>query len=403
MKIFFWKSINVVFHLICVITLLVFTYQLLKNYHKNANSLNVRFRRFQSNKSSVYPSVSMCFTSPFLSKKLERFAEGLSPSQYSDFIMGKTDYTSHLGNISHQEVSLQIDDFLVSASISSKTKEVSEQQTSIVSNITSVHLSVFVWRFLKCFTFNIPYDESIIISQLVIELNRKIFPNNTRPMNGWAENFGLSLYYHLPNQLFKSYPTRKLMWPKETLESYSTFTYIANIELITLRQIKKDSCIDSRNYDEWFIKQVILSVGCSPPYWTTNLRVPKCNTKEKLKEVSEELWNRFYGKIDVPLPCTKVQRIDVEYLDTEPWDSDSNNSLYFPIFFRDTTYKDISQVRAYTSSDLFGDIGGFVGLLLGYAIVQLPTLVRNFFSFLTSEEHNCRIVLQTFLKGRDNN
>ena len=329
------------------------------------------------------------FTSPFSKTKLEKHVEGLTPSEYSDFLIGRTNYTHDLAKINYQDVAIEINDFLISATVSSKIKEISQQSKSIIPSITSAELSIFVWRFLKCFTFNIPYEKDAIISQILIELNRTIFPNKSRPMNGWGEDFGISLYYHLPNQLFKSYPTRKIMWPSETSKSYSIFSYIANIEILQLRKITEDTCIDVENYDEWFKNQVVSSVGCYPPYWNITLKIPMCNTKEKLIDFSEKLWDSFYGKIEMASPCRTIQGIDVEYLDSQKYDEGSENSLYIPMFFRDTLYKRVKQVRAYSLHDLTGDIGGYVGLLLGYAIVQIPNFLRNCISFIASKERTC--------------
>ena len=389
----------------CIAALLFLICGSLQRYHNNKSSLNETFRRFQTNGSSVYPSISMCFTSPFLKRKLEKFVRGLTPLQYSDFIIGRANYTRILADIGYQDVSLNVKDFVISATFSSKTKEVSEQSTSIIASITYTDLSAAVWRFLRCFTFNVPYDEDVIVNEVVIEFNRTVFPNDIRPMNGWAKEHGLSMFYHLPNQLFKSYTTRKMLWSKELLQPYSTYSYIENIEILRRRHVTKDSCTDVKNYDEYFKELIVSAVGCYPPYWTADFDAPMCDSKEKLMKVSEKMWDGYYGKDYTVPPCTTIQRIDVEYIDSEPWDDGTNtdDSLYFPIFFRDITYKDVEQVREYSHNDLGGDVGGYVGLLLGYAIVQIPNLLWKFFTFLTSEEKSFRIIIRNyFSKNKEN-
>ena len=403
MRKIFLRTFNIFVHVICIAALILLIYGSLKQYHDNKNSLNETFQRFQTNGSSVYPSMSMCFSSPFSKSKLEKRVNGLTPLHYSDFILGKSDYTEILANISYQDVSIDIKDFLISANVSSKSIDDFEHLTSIIDSIITTDLSVYTVRFLRCFTFNIPYVEDVIINMLVVEFNRTIFPEGKRPMNGWAEEFGLSLHYHLPNQLFKSYSTRKIMWPEEPLKLYTTFSYVANIEILRRRHISKGSCTDVKNYDEWFKKQIVSSVGCYPPYWNSSIDVPICDTKEKLIEVSKRQWDRFYGKIPTTPPCTTLQRIDVEYLDSEPWETDSNTSLYFPTFFRDVTYKNVKQVRAYSHSDMYGDIGGYVGLLLGYAIVQIPNLLWKLIAFLVSEEKSFGITMRKILGSKENN
>ena len=141
-----------------------------------------------------------------------------------------------------------------------------------------------------------------------------------------------------------------------------------------------------------------MSVGCFPPYWKTLTRVPACNTTKQLRQISNKFWDRFYGKDAWNSPCITMQNIDLEYLDSEPWDGDNENYLYFPIFFHDKLYKEIKQARAYEFRDLFGDIGGINGFLLGYSLVQVPTLISAACLLLKSLKR--RIVLKTFLPKR---
>ena len=55
----------------------------------------------------------------------------------------------------------------------------------------------------------------------------------------------------------------------------------------------------------------------------------------------------------------------------------SNNESYFTIrvSHRQTTFREIKQTRAYDVESLYGDIGGYMGLLLGYSILNLPSVI----------------------------
>ena len=54
------------------------------------------------------------------------------------------------------------------------------------------------------------------------------------------------------------------------------------------------------------------------------------------------------------------------------------NSSYFIIrqFYRQKTFTEKIQTRAYTFDDLVGSCGGFIGLFLGYALIQIPELIE---------------------------
>lgn len=53
-----------------------------------------------------------------------------------------------------------------------------------------------------------------------------------------------------------------------------------------------------------------------------------------------------------------------------------NESYFtFNLQYRQTKFKEIRQIRAYDLESLYGDIGGYMGLLLGYSILNLPSMI----------------------------
>ena len=53
----------------------------------------------------------------------------------------------------------------------------------------------------------------------------------------------------------------------------------------------------------------------------------------------------------------------------------TNDSYFtFWVFYRQTTFREITQIRAYDLDNLYGNIGGYMGLFLGYAILNIPTM-----------------------------
>ena len=75
---------------------------------------------------------------------------------------------------------------------------------------------------------------------------------------------------------------------------------------------------------------------------------------------------------------------------SESWDSlsDFQNDTYITIapqcaFSRaGTTYMEITQTRAYDGQSLIGNAGGYVGLFLGVALIQLPLALESLFQML---------------------
>merc|ERR1712038_1881201 len=57
--------------------------------------------------------------------------------------------------------------------------------------------------------------------------------------------------------------------------------------------------------------------------------------------------------------------------------TDGDSFIFITLVFLDPYIKEIKQARAFGIESLIGNIGGYMGLLLGVSIIQLP----RFFSF----------------------
>ena len=83
-----------------------------------------------------------------------------------------------------------------------------------------------------------------------------------------------------------------------------------------------------------------------------------------------------------PPPCQSIEKIDYHYEEVEIKEEDDTSLEESPWFrivllFHAQTYKEISQIKAYDSEMLVGNIGGYLGLFLGYAILQIPALLSK--------------------------
>ena len=49
--------------------------------------------------------------------------------------------------------------------------------------------------------------------------------------------------------------------------------------------------------------------------------------------------------------------------------------------YHEPTFTERTQERAYTIDDVVGTVGGYVGLFMGYALVQFPDILRTAIDF----------------------
>ena len=80
-------------------------------------------------------------------------------------------------------------------------------------------------------------------------------------------------------------------------------------------------------------------------------------------------------------PCSEITKLDLSYEETD-FDQLQDNKIELRKYFMSKEYKEIRKVRAYGLMSLFGNVGGFVGLLLGYALVHLPGSIHAILKYL---------------------
>ena len=67
----------------------------------------------------------------------------------------------------------------------------------------------------------------------------------------------------------------------------------------------------------------------------------------------------------------------------------SDDFFVLNINFQSPTFKEIKQVRAYSTQALAGNAGGYIGLLLGYTIREIPTFLCYLYEHFM-KKFNCK-------------
>ena len=83
-------------------------------------------------------------------------------------------------------------------------------------------------------------------------------------------------------------------------------------------------------------------------------------------------------------PCRQIKKVvhgfeELKYVDDNPleWARASNDTIFkIMIEFKDLSFMEIRNVRSFDIESLIGNAGGYVGLFTGYALLQLPNLMR---------------------------
>ena len=375
------KKIDLACHIICIVAVIVYAIMNIYSYWKNEDLCEVSFKTFHDEKGDIYPSLTMCLNTPFKTNELlERSQNVVNASMYESYLLGRYKDVQKFANISYEDVSIQTDDFLVEAYASDKDFSVRDQ-IQLKEHMT-VQSWAWYWGVMKCFTFNVPFKDAKIGS-MGIEFKNSIFPNNgQRPTDGW-ESGGMHLFFHYPNQFSRSFPTNKRFWQirRSNKNSHRLRFYLKDMEVLRKRQKTDDICLekDMMQIDDWLTHHIMDQVKCRPPYWNdqtiSNSTFPVCDTNEKLQEAVRHFFNFFYGSKEKYTPCTEIMKLGIDYEEPE-YDTLKEDTTRISWYYRTNTFKEIRQMRAYTGMMLLGNVGGFFGVLLGYAFVQVPSLLN---------------------------
>jgi hypothetical protein len=300
--------------------------------------------------------------------------------------------------VSHENMVINITEYLLLALVETDPKDVGEDfkydnHGKIKSqNWIPKHYLSGSNPERQCWTFEMPIltDRKKIVRFGLI-FNGTIFkdPANlgVRPA---AKGFEVKLSY--PKQESKA-KVSKINWIEDKGANGEGAAYtmkfdVQNMIVQKKRNKHEKKCIDNwKEYDEWNFKRKIKILGCQPSHWilhNTKTILPNCVDAKDLKKAYELTLGKHATD-----PCQMVEKMAYSYheLDgmannneyVEETDKVNENLFQVMIEFQGETFMKITQTRDYDLQSLVGNAGGYIGLFLGVALIQLPAfLIRTF-------------------------
>lgn len=101
---------QVVFYFVCVILTIVAVFKCINTFLQDNDVSLVNFKKFNSDKDAVYPSVSLCFGNPFLKEQLVLL--GSNVSSYVNFLTGN-EWDETLVRIDYDKVTVDISQYVL--------------------------------------------------------------------------------------------------------------------------------------------------------------------------------------------------------------------------------------------------------------------------------------------------
>ena len=396
--------------IICIIATICFTTYCLQQYFLNEDTSLVHFRKDHKRLVDIYPAVSLCFSN-YLSPSV--FNNDLGKMMdYKRFLIGiKSD--DEYAKLDYDNITMDLNDYVLDAFLVKQLEDsdldqveeddkVSQDNDNDIENVSGdielgaadedfnindkinwnidkyLYTSANIDPNYKCWTFEIPYiDKKTTFRRFVVRLKRSVFRGSIRPTN---EDFKVVISY--PGQ-FLSARVTKSEWRKLPGLKRNDLRMEFNIQnMIILRKRNKSKArckMETTRDDEDKLRQLVQAVGCRPLHIYLNTSYPNCKNDNIISNASA-----FFGEMEeYEGPCRQVEKIMYfydEYEDSFLTSDEIEKGYEIVLNFQGNTFMEIEQVRAYDIQSLIGNGGGYIGVFLGVAVIQLPTLLYKIYS-----------------------
>ena len=137
-----------------------------------------------------------------------------------------------------------------------------------------------------------------------------------------------------------------------------------------------------QKYDEEIMLEKIKDVGCQPFHWMKITNAPLCQNQKQMKRFTQ------FNITEHKVACQSIQKILYNYEEfeiledwTDGWINEISKMFEVLIEFQDDIYMEVRQMRDYGIQSVVGEIGGYMGLFLGFAILQIPELIFNIYCY----------------------
>ena len=407
-----WKYFNHAFKVLCIGLTICMITLCCYNYWLDEDATVLSFQQFYDTKNDILPYASICITSPYEREKLAAYGTNVTSYKYSDFLTGRI-WNDELKRIDYDSVVLNPSDYVLGYGIHyrNNSRVTNNYNTSTSGNDKNQNILLPKNRIsmanMVCFGIDAILEKNIYAFDIKVKTN--IFLDGIRPnyMTPLTVNRGLGVILHYPKQIFRTkwwtnyWPTRQINDSKNYMVSYD----IRGMEVVRYRNKRAQPCNEGfPDYDEETLQEILEIVGCRPPYAKSNRNFTLCDNSEQMKDIATRQVRLWEGDNLMHLPCSGIEKLNTGITES---DEDETRNPYFTISFnvKDITYKEIRMKKAYDTSALVGNVGGFIGLFLGYAIMMFPELLKGAFLHLLSKMGSApvRIDKNTVIENGDSN
>ena len=372
----------------------------------DANETAISYKKYGETSEDKYPSFSVCFEGDDLYHFNESAifnAYGIHLSDYEMMLNGETafqyDYDPSSRRYSktplppnyQPSVALAAGDLFQFHAIVKQTKleaQNGSQRAFLVKNEgdsverfaedSPLYISYQSLNFF-CMTRKESHYSNFVRHQDSVTLDVSLLQPNTK----------LQIFIHYPGQLIRSIDAPRLTIPLHRIvspmNSLNKAKWVVNVKVsqttvLRKRSIQTDPCnkmID--DHDQFLLKSVNTISDCIPPYWRSMIGTPsdleECRSPEQLKNVNDIIkdYKTILEKSETPcldmfssVLWQRVRSQDAKIC---------QKCISLEIVYLDKYYEKIKVLKSFGLEDFISNLGGFIGIFLGYSMMQIPRFI----------------------------
>ena len=380
---------------------------LIGRYQDNESATQITYKKYAATDEDQYPTFSICLTGDGLYRyngSAIYEAYGINPSNYEKMLQGQPafryeyDHTRRLFNKTSLPLkdesnlkfeglllsSFDISDIIAKAHFNAENQNVSYEKKAPSNRTIDNKLPFYIsyqTPSKRCLTREgkkkndpIRHKDEVYLDMSLLYFNAKI-----------------EVFIHYPGQLIRTFDSPTFEADRDEMQNETKFEpslkrqiKLSQGTVWKQRSVKKRLCLeDVDNYDQHFQQAVTKNISCVPPFWTRTINLTsireECTSLEKLKEVNNLVADYKSILDEIKTPCTDMFNSVV--WSKLPMKRRSHHA-FIEILYTEKYYEEISQVEGFGVQDFISNLGGFIGIFLGYSMMQVPELLGKFLNVM---------------------
>ena len=390
------KSFRSIFNLFCIIFAGYMTMIECLRYFENKDTSSFSYKKFGETQQDQYPTFSICLQSshnnffeyfdPELNNMTGRST--VTYAAYENILRGATFYQhgvlkalqemslKNFSNLDLEKIAFQLKDFVGQIEFQDRNSHPTEYydvyEAASSPNATLPFHVGYKDSETICFTRN-PDSRAGIerrFDTISLELQKLI-----------ATQLFIAVLIHHPGQLTRSLDKPILRsTASELTQGRKVVFNINQVSILRRRPDAIQKCDEGLHDDDRvFRNKVMQIVGCVPTYWMDlsedNNPLKECKTASEMVQIHNILQEYKKAIFDsYKQPCDYMTII-TSILQKNP---ELGIYLVLEFVYMDDFYQEIVNVRDFGFESFWSGVGGFVGIFLGYSLLQTPDLVHGF-------------------------